>query len=120
MLLVTLDREFLSCVCPPKKYLQGSAQKIDLWFKTLGIRQAFHIILQNFYRAAWREDNYEVADMHAPLLKLRSFRNRMWWSSIKDLPYHARRSEGCAQRTSGEKPAWEDPLVLYLGLDWRL
>jgi len=100
-------------------YLQSTARKIEKWYSNLNQPMAHHIVLRNVFRSAWRETNTQVGAGATPLLELRKFRDRCFWNTVKQFPHQQRLREGLAQRTSGEKPAWEDPLIVAFGLRWR-
>ena len=102
-----------------QQYMQRSSNMIDAWYRRFGFLKSHHVLLRNIFRSAWSESHRSLDSGCKPLLDARLCRDRMWWNSIKDLPHRLRVNEGCSQRTSGEKPSWEDPFVLVFGLDWR-
>ena len=100
-------------------YMHRTARKIEGWYHASHVGMCHHKVLQNVFRAAWKESHCTVECGDAPLLEARTYRDRIWWHSIKDVRYSHRAREGCLQRRPGDVPAWEDPLVTVFGLDWH-
>jgi len=53
------------------------------------------------------------------LLGARLFRTRLLWETVKGQDAKRRKVEGLLQREQGSKSYWEDPLIHFMGLEWR-
>ena len=50
---------------------------------------------------------------------LRNLKDSMWWEGIKDISSTKREPGETKHRRRGPITAWETPLVVSMGLDWR-
>ena len=99
--------------------MRSSAAKIKHWFH-VNKDQPIHVrVLVGYYSAGWRDEHVEVADGETPLTWARLFRARCLWETLKAEPFAQRRRQGWAQRSQGQKLAWEDMMVRHKGLFWR-
>eukprot|EP00973_Karenia_brevis_P002181 294163-Karenia_brevis.AAC.1 len=78
-----------------------------------------HRVLKAVFSAAWKEDKIFVGGRAQPLLDSRTVRSAIWWQFAQCAGPHNRQAEGLVQAAQGHITAWEDVLVMGLGLEWR-
>ena len=79
----------------------------------------FHVaVLESYFAEAFREQGAGTDDSTI-VRRARSYNARDVWMLARGATCKRRRVERLVQRSGGLRAAWEDPLVEYLGVDWR-
>ena len=79
-----------------------------------------HRMLRAYFDEAWREAVRKDRDSKQRTSILRSYRSRMWWERIMQIPFHVRKKLDWTHARSGPPTRqWEDLFVETRGLDWR-
>ena len=79
-----------------------------------------HRMLYEYFREAWAEKKRKDKDGGNRTASLRTYRDRLWWDSRRDIPHSHRKLQGWIHsRTGPPCRQWEDLLVELRGAEWR-
>ena len=77
-----------------------------------------HRILREIFKEAWREGHVTFPGGNTHTKKIRTFRNRAWWNSVKHEPFSRRSKHGAVHATMGNYTEWEDVFIMVFGPGW--